>query len=199
MRDFHIMRINSIREIDLDTITLSDIRWKYGTGISTDTGSRKAGTYKPGYRTGVMTDIGDIQIDIWRQAAEHIARRDGEVWLVDALMAWEKASNYGKKSQGELYLHTLLLYSHRMFDNQTWVDFIPFNRTYRAGALKQAQIVTVVNSCCGKAGEVTQKQIDHAYSGKICCPHCGRWSTFFAVAGRSSLPWEEGRIGDFQT
>lgn len=191
MYNLHITRINSIREIDLDTITLSDICWKYGTGISTDTGSRKAGTYKPGYRNGVMTDIGDIRTDIWRQAIKHIARRDGEVWLVDALVAWEKAHNYAKESQEELYLHALLLYSHRIFDDQKWTDYIPFNRTYRASALEQAQIVTVMLSCCGKTGDATQEQISHAYNGEICCPHCGCRSAFWVVNDMNDLPWEE--------
>lgn len=185
------MRIDQISQINLDTVALSELRWMYGTGISTATGSRKAGNYKPGYRNGVMTAIGDIQEDIWYQVAEHIARRDGEEWLVTALNEWENAHNYASKSKKDLYHDALQSYSYRLFDDPQWVHYIPFNLAYRAEVLKQAQIVSVVNTCCGKPGDVTQQQIDRAYDGKIACPHCGRWSTFCVIGGKSGLPWEE--------
>ncbi len=181
MPDSHIIRIDQLIGIDLAAVTLSDIRWKYGTGISTATGSKRAGTYKPGYRNGVMTDIGDIREDVWCQIVEHIARRDGEEWLVDALTEWGDVHNYAKSSHKEVRIEALDLYSSRIFDDPKWVGYIPFNRKYRPDIMDQSQIVTVVNTCCGKMGEVTRQQIEYAYDGKISCPHCGRWSTFFLV------------------
>ena len=35
-----------------------------------------------------------------------------------------------------------------------WVNFIPFNREYRPEVLEHASLVTVINECCGKPGEV---------------------------------------------
>ena len=66
----------------------------------------------------------------------------------------------------------------RLFDNPLWADYVPFNRKYRPDALKAAHLVTVINECCKKPGEVTQEQIDHALNGTIACPCCGRWSPF---------------------
>ena len=191
MYNTRTVRIDSISEIDLDTVSLSDICYLYGTGISTATGSKRKGTYKPGYRNGVMTNLGDIQKELWRHVVEHIARRDGEVWLVNALLDWEKRFNYGRHTHEDLLYDALALYSYRQFDNPQWCSFIPFNRKYRADALKQAHIATVVTSCCGRAGDVTQEQIDHAYQQKIYCPHCGRASTFFVVDAMHNPPWEE--------
>ena len=56
----------------------------------------------------------------------------------------------------------LQLHISRIFDNPRWVNFIPFNREYRPEVLEHASLVTVINECCGKPGEVTQEQIDGA-------------------------------------
>jgi len=174
-------RIDRIDDIDLENVTLQDIYWKYGTGISIVTGSKRDRTYSRSYRNGVMTNIGDIQENIWYQVAKHIAQRDNEDWVVNALFAWKEAHNYTKSSRKVLYQKALELYACRIYDNPHWSNYIPFNQTYRPDVLKHAQIISVVNSCCGKLGNVTQQQIDHAYNGKICCPHCGRWSSFTVV------------------
>ena len=133
-----IVRIDTIEGIDLDTVTLPDICWKYGTGVAISTGDKRVGTYKSDYRCGVMTDIGDIRRDIWRRVAEHIARRDGQEWLVKALVEWEDAHGYDQLSQEDIYYSALFLYSHESFDDPQWYGFIPFNRKYRADALKLA-------------------------------------------------------------
>ena len=75
----------------------------------------------------------------------------------------------------------LQLHISRIFDNPRWVNFIPFNREYRPEVLEHASLVTVINECCGKPGEVTQEQIDGACTGTVACPHCGRWSSFSIV------------------
>ena len=38
-------------------------------------------------------------------------------------------------------------------------------------------------------GEVTQEQIDGAQKGEVCCPHCGRWSTF-SILSEELPPWD---------
>ncbi len=127
---------------------------------------------------------------IWCRLVEQIAQRDSEMWLVDALAAWEKAHNYTCISPSEIREEALRLYSVRIFDQPEWVHYIPFNCRFRSGILAGAHIVTVVNDCCKKPGEVTQEQIDRAYGGTVACPHCGRWSTFSIVSGKEP-PWEE--------
>ena len=62
-------------------------------------------------RSGVATPIGDIQEDLWYQVAEHIAKREGEEWLVDALTQWDKEHNYMKESPSELRKDALQSYS----------------------------------------------------------------------------------------
>ena len=64
-------QIDSILQLDLDTITFSDIHWRYGTFWPYSTGSGR--DKKHFSRSGVATPIGDIQEDLWYQVAEHIA------------------------------------------------------------------------------------------------------------------------------
>ena len=165
-------QINSILQLDLDTITFSDIHWRYGTFQPYSTGSGRDKKYFS--RSGVATPIGDIQEDLWYQVAEHIAKREGEEWLVDALTQWNKEHNYMKESPSELRKDALQSYSHRLYDNPRWVDFIPFNRRFRPEVLESARLVTIVTDCCKIPEQVTQEQIDGARKGEVSCPHCGR-------------------------
>ena len=36
---------------------------------------------------------------------------------------------------------------------------------------------------------LTQEQIDGAQKGEVCCPHCGRWSTF-SILSEELPPWD---------
>ncbi len=181
-------RIDSLDGIDLSTVSLSDVRWQIGSGIAISSGSGRDKKYR--YRNGVITNIGDIEEHIWYQLVEQIAQRDNEVWLVDALAVWEGEHNYLRRSPAQIREEALELYSMRIFDQPEWVVYIPFNRRFRPDVLDGAHIVTVINDCCKKPGEVTQEQIDRAYGGTVACPHCGRWSTFSIVSGEVP-PWEE--------
>lgn len=180
--------VNSLAEFDLSTLRLSDIDWKYGTGTVISSGEGRNKTYR--YRNGVMTDLGDIEEHLWYSLVEHIAQRDSEAWLVDALTDWEKEHNYVKDSSAQLRNRALKHYAARSFDHPQWIHYIPFNRRFRPDILAGAHIVTVVNACCKNPGGVTQEQIDRAYGGTVACPHCGRWSAF-SIASGEEPPWEE--------
>lgn len=58
-----------------------------------------------------------------------------------------------------------------------------------------ADIRHAIFDCCDMPGEVTQAQIDHAYTGRISCPHCGCWSTL-TLLGIEDAPGQDCRISD---
>ncbi|MCC8026640.1 MAG: hypothetical protein LIP16_15240 [Clostridium sp.] len=182
-----IERIDSVSGVDPASINFSNLRWKYGTGVDTSTGK---GIYKKhSYRNGVMTELGDIELKVWFQLMEQLIEKSGEQWLQNALLQWEKEHNYAKASAAKLQESALELHSARIFDDPEWVCYIPFNKRFRPDVLEQAQLVTVINECCGLPGEVTQEQIDRAaYNGSVCCPHCGRWSPFKRVGENNGAP-----------
>lgn len=179
--------INTMTQIDLDAASVEDIRWQYGTFRPYSTGSGR--DKKHFSRSGVATPIGDIREDIWYQVAEHIAQRDGEQWLVDALVQWNTEHNYGKDNLKERRRDALQSYSYRIYDDPQWVLYVPFNRQYRPQVLETARLVTIVCDCCKKPGETTRAQIDRAQQGQVSCPHCGRWSTF-RILSEELPPWD---------
>lgn len=161
-------RIDSLAGIDLSTVSLSDVRWRIGSGIAISTGSGRDKKYH--YRNGVITDIGDIEEHAWYQLVEQIAQRDNEIWLVDALITWEGEHNYASRSPAQIREEAWKLYSMRIFDQPEWVFYIPFNRRFRPDVLSGAHIVTVINDCCKRPGEVTQEQINRGLWRNSCLP-----------------------------
>lgn len=182
-------QIDSLSGIDIATIEAKDIHWQTGTGICISSGSGRNRTYR--YRRGVLTDLGDIEEGLWYQLAEAVAKRCNEQELVEAHYEWEKVHNYTNSPRSQLRLDAMHSYINGLHDRPDWVDYIPFNRKYRPHVLEQAHIVTVINTCCGKPGEVTQEQIDRAGQGRIACPHCGRWSPFVICGEDETPPWVE--------
>ncbi len=185
-------KIDRLEEIDLATVTCAEMQWKYGTGVGSTTGQ---GAYKKhSYRSGAMTELGDIEEHIWYAAMEYIIRRDNEESLLNALIEWEREHGFSHNEK-ECRQEALVKHSMRLFDSQEWVSYIPFNQKHRPEILAQADIRCAVFDCCDMPGEVTQAQIDRAYTGKISCPHCGRWSTFM-LFGAEDIPWQDCRILD---
>lgn len=172
-------QINSLNEIDMEHLDFEDIRWWHGTFHPISTGSGRDKKYSS-WR-GVQTRLGEIEEGLWYQLAELLIQRAGEQKLLEALTDWESRHNYAKDSARTVRHKALQLHISRIFDNPRWVNFIPFNREYRPEVLEHASLVTVINECCGKPGEVTQEQIDGACTGTVACPHCGRWSSFSIV------------------
>lgn len=177
-------RIESIKEIRLDEVALSDMRWQYGTGVAVlVSGSGRDKKYR--YRNGVATALGDFEESVWYQVIEHIMRRDGETELVEMLTVWESEHNYTNARPPELRKQALQAYASRLFDRPEWVDFIPFNRRFRPYALIGARLVKIIKDCCGDTAEATQEQADRAWNHTVYCHHCGDWTTF------STVPLEE--------
>ena len=76
--------------------------------------------------------------------------------------------------------YALSLHAARIFEDPAWADYVPFNRQYRPEILETAKLVWIKTSCCPKAGQITEKQLEKAvYMGyRIRCPHCGRFGDF---------------------
>lgn len=67
--------INSIMQIDLDTVSAEDLRIHFFTGRDESYGRGR--TKVTAYRTGVQTNLGDIEISVWIDAAKAAIHRNG--------------------------------------------------------------------------------------------------------------------------
>ena len=157
--------------------SFQDLHFQYATGRSlllSVTGRNK--TF--GYRHGVMCTLGDIEQSEWMKLMHQQLDQAGERTLYEQLLQWCADHNYAHLSRAELEMEALQAHSHRLFDCEEWVNFVPFNRRYRPDVLARTKLVLIQCSCCATPGQTTQAQLDRVHAGAVCCPCCGRWSPF---------------------
>ena len=173
-----------------EKITFSDLRPHYQTGRAvhiSGTGRNKVF----GYRHGVMTDLGDLARDEWKRLAKQVIERSGEQELYQNLLEWEIGQeNDGYLTDEQLEYQTLDSCMSRVFDDQKWVDYIPFNQKYRPEVLDKADLVWVKCTACGKRQQMTRVRYEYlrsTFESQLYCTNCGG----FATLSLAELP-EEG-------
>lgn len=178
MRTIRRNKIDSINEIDTSLLTFENLRSHYGTGESVTTGTGRDKIRS--YRTGMETNIGDIELSLWIRLVKDLIEQSGEQELYEKLKEYVSKFGFVKTKDG-LEEYALELFASRIFDNPEWVDYVPFNQKYRPEILRQAKLVTVVCSCCKQPGQITVERFNKAKE-TIPCPVCGRYSQFTVSA-----------------
>lgn len=134
-------------------------------------------------RSGVKTDLGDLEMEEWLQMARKLIQDSGELQLQADLQEWVGEHMRWLHNETEREQYALKLHMDRIFDDREWVDYIPFNQRYRPEVLKSAKLVWIRTECCQKPGIVTEELLCWAEKGMgadatIHCPVCGRWSGY---------------------
>ena len=160
-------------------LKFSDLRVHYGTGWAvhiSGTGRNK----KFRYRHGMMTNLGDLEIYEWKSLLNALIEHHGEQETQQQLRQWSRAECRWLHSEDEVEEYALSLHAARIFEDPAWAGYVPFNRQYRPEILETAKLVWIKTSCCPKAGQITEKQLEKAVymDYRICCPHCGRFGDF---------------------
>lgn len=166
-------------------ITLSKLHTRYGTFTSRRDGVDRVGRKKIICRVGKQTDLGDIEINLWKKLLKAAIEESEEKPLYRHLFAWELQHNYAKESREEVEEAAMDLFAGRIFDNPFWADFVPFNRKYRPDYLASIDMVTVVNTCCSKPYQIPSERYEQIQGKDSCCEHCGRHTSFKLIGGRS--------------
>ncbi len=176
-RNFRVRRIDSIHEIDLDTVTTEDLIWQYGTGIAVTQGEGRYKTHS--YRNGVQTDIGDLELSVWVAAAEYVVKRDCLEEEATHLQTFaSRHCKWLRKNSHEERIAALQNCMRSLYRNPEWVSFVPYNQEYHPEVLESVHLVRIIAECCQASGDVTEEQIALSYDGTICCPVCGRFSAY---------------------
>ena len=165
------------RQYKIEDISFVDIRHRGGTGRA-HTEKDGHGNRRTSYRCGVSTPIGDIEESVWYQVANALIEREGEAELFVQLKEWCKDHIAWVKTKDEIADYATELHVNRIFDDPEWVDFLPFNSKYRPEALVGVETISVRTKCCDEVGAITAAQLKKAYNIQVCCPCCGRFSTF---------------------
>lgn len=108
-------------------LTFADLRIHYYTGHSyliSGEGRNKV----IGYRSGVMTDIGDLSEDEWIGLAKQLIHQSGEQELYQQLLTWEKEHRHWKRKEPQLELDVLSMHIARLPDDPAWCDFMQLSQ-----------------------------------------------------------------------
>lgn len=119
----------------LQEITFAQLHVRYETGRSfpiSGTGRDR----KYGYRTGCMTELGDIELSEWMELVRCLIERKGEQQLQENLLSWVKENCPWLHTQTEQETYSLSLHASRIFDCREWVDYTAFNKQYRPEILQ---------------------------------------------------------------
>jgi hypothetical protein len=120
-------------EIDAIGLTFSKLRRIYGTGRSyVISGSGR--DRKLGYRSGVLTEIGDIEASLWERLVYDLIVRFGEQELYENLLSWCAGFPF-LHSGAARKTYALELHAARIFDDAEWADYTAFNKRYRPDRL----------------------------------------------------------------
>lgn len=112
--------IDSLQDIPAGA-GFSDLRCHFETGRSIlISGSGRDKRF--GYRSGIETDIGDIEISVWREAVSQLIDRDGERPIYQALLSYVADEYPWWHTNQERELEVLNLHCCRIFENPHWVD-----------------------------------------------------------------------------
>ena len=119
-----------IDQIDTENLTFADLRKHYGTGRAyTISGSGR--DRKTGYRIGIMTNVGDLEVSDWKKLAYMLIERAGEEKMQKWLREWYKNNVSWLRDDEERETYVLVIHIARLFDNPEWCDYERFNRKYR--------------------------------------------------------------------
>lgn len=92
-----------------------------------------------GYRHGVMTELGDVEKSVWREAMIRLIDRSGERELFELLTDFVLGFGwFNKMKDAEMY--ALQLHSSRIFKNEEWVCYQDFRLKMIEAGLVQALI-----------------------------------------------------------
>ena len=118
-------------------ITAGELRVMHYTGRSVSRGYGKDKVTS--YRSGVQTELGDIELSQWQALMRDIIRRSGELELLEQLTEWELETTPWIPTRSDAEQHALEGVPRRWFDNPSHRDFAAFNQKYRPETLQQNQ------------------------------------------------------------
>ena len=164
-----------VPELSEKPLTFADLELRYDTqkGFTWFDGRYK----RKGLVGFAVTPVGEIKRSDWERMIRQLIQEAGEEELFSRLLEWTEENTPWLRKESERISYALELHAARIFDNEAWVGFVPFNRKHRPDKLSESGLVSVITSCYGRSGIVTLEQIKRG-DGVVCCPYCGRFTEY---------------------
>lgn len=178
-------RIDKEEQLKGEEITLEKLQRKYGTFQCRCVGLDRVGKKKYNSRVGIQTDLGDIEIQLWKELVLRCIEQAGEKALYQHYLVWTIKHDITDCSREKIEEDVLDRYILRFFDDPRWGDFIPFNRKYRPEFLANFELAKTKQLCCGYTEEVTRLWLDQLRVSELRCRRCGKTAPFSVIGGKS--------------
>jgi len=153
--------------VNLSEATYSDIRSLANIGQAWAEGKGKDKIR--GYNNWIRTRLGDFVLAEWIKLAKTLISKNNENEL------FLNFKEYYSKIKWADEQYILNCFVERLFDNDLWVGYIPFNQKYRPDIIKDMAFVSVKNECCDEFGLMTIARYESDKKENY-CPVCGRFS-----------------------
>lgn len=118
--------INDEKQVDISALTFSQLAKKFGTGQAY-TISGEGRNRKTGYRSGVMTEIGNIEECLWERLVYKLIVLHNEQHIFEKLLTWYK-NHPCYRTAPEQRKQALELHAGRYFEKKDWVGYAEFNK-----------------------------------------------------------------------
>ena len=109
----------------IEPVTFVDLRCHFRTWRSYVI-SKTGRDRKMGFRTGIQTNAGDIDVLEWKMLMEDLIRRSGEEIFHKLLLQWIFENTPWLHTKQERELEALVLHAMRIFENPEWVGYEVF-------------------------------------------------------------------------
>lgn len=126
------------RRYNIQELTYKQIEKHFGTGRAiwiSGTGRDK----KFIYRTGCMTDIGDILDTDWFELAKYLIERENEQQLYTGLLDWVSENCAWCRTKQERECYALELHVARIFNRKDWLGYKEFNEKHLSEVLQSGE------------------------------------------------------------
>ena len=127
-----------------------------------------------------MCRIGDLEISEWSEFVRAHIKQTGEELLFENFSEFMDQRLNAGRSKRQKEATILDLFSRRIFDDEKWVLYLQFNRKYRPACIVPDHMAVILPHCCRKYGAIPKVQLpgQDCDGKKVCCPHCGVWTTY---------------------
>ncbi len=173
-------RINDISLVSPEQITHANLTVLHETGQSVYvSGTGKNKEFR--YRVGKQTEIGDIEISIWKQLVEQLVANEGDEELLDHYREWIRKNCPWIRTEKAAEEGAYLLYVSQTCLNRNWWGYVRFNMDYYPERLSNDQtLISVQPDCCKQVFRAPIEAIrsNHLDQQVIHCPFCNERSTF---------------------
>lgn len=168
-------RVEQLGDADLSFEKLSD---RFRTFAECMIGKDIFGRKIRKSRTGVQTDLGDIELSLWCRLVHRLIDEHNEQELFRHLEMWVSQKCLWIHDRQGIEAYALELHASRIFDDPLWADYVDFNECYRPEILEHAEVVWVTSETKPEPQKMTRQRMERENTVLFSENTCLKWREY---------------------